>query len=200
MQYQEFLQIVSQFDHPVILLEGTRDLPDKDKSRLIDFARNLTIQLPHAKFRTGNASGSDEAFAEGVASLSPERLEYVLPHFSMRQKNRQPKARYISLEEVCDELEQRIISETVKASAKYQGLMTQRAVNSKLRIKSNYLLRDTLKVLGCAEAVFDPAQIGIFYANPSDIEQGGTGHTIRVCRQFNVPVITQQSWLNWFPE
>jgi len=37
----------------------------------------------------------------------------------------------------------------------------------------------------------------VFYVDPDEPESGGTGHTIRVCKNFGVPVIFQDSWENW---
>jgi hypothetical protein len=65
------------------------------------------------------------------------------------------------------------------------------------RARAAYLLRDTLKVLGCAEAGLTPATVGIFYVNEHDPLGGGTGHTIRVCLQHDVPVVTQKHWRAW---
>jgi hypothetical protein len=37
--------------------------------------------------------------------------------------------------------------------------------------------------------------LGIFYVNPEKPLSGGTGHTIRVCKQNNVTVLDQSDWL-----
>lgn len=49
-------------------------------------------------------------------------------------------------------------------------------------------------------AVYSPADIGLFYVDPDDPEAGGTGHTIRVCRLKDVPVITQDIFLKFMSE
>lgn len=41
------------------------------------------------------------------------------------------------------------------------------------------------------------ADVGCFYVNSDKHSGGGTGHTIRVCRLLNVPVIEQTEWLKW---
>jgi hypothetical protein len=44
------------------------------------------------------------------------------------------------------------------------------------------------------------SSLGLFvlYVDLSDPEAGGTGHTIRVCRQQGIPVAFQDSWMNCF--
>ena len=60
-----------------------------------------------------------------------------------------------------------------------------------------YLLRDTLKVIGSAEAGLSPATAGVFYVNEADPLTGGTGHTIRVCLECRIPVVFQAVWREW---
>ena len=86
MNFQKFTRIVEDNPQSVILLEGMRVLLDSDKDKLVTLARLLTEQFPDAKFRTGNASGTDEAFAKGVAEADPSRLEYILPYAGHRKK------------------------------------------------------------------------------------------------------------------
>ena len=54
-----------------------------------------------------------------------------------------------------------------------------------------------MKVIGYSEE-FGPPVCGLFYVDLSDPEAGGTGHTIRVCRQQGIPVAFQDSWMHWF--
>jgi hypothetical protein len=65
------------------------------------------------------------------------------------------------------------------------------------RALAAYLLRDTIKVIGCEDLGLAPADFGIFYVRASDPMKGGTGHTIRVCRERGVPVLTQDQWMSW---
>ena len=58
--------------------------------------------------------------------------------------------------------------------------------------KSLYLVRDGLKVLGSLA----PAAVAIFFVDESNQSSGGTGHTIRLCQQRSVPVLTQRDWLS----
>jgi hypothetical protein len=59
------------------------------------------------------------------------------------------------------------------------------------------LVRDTLKVTGSSYGDLAPATVGLFYVRPGNPLQGGTGHTIRVCRDQGVPVALQADWLLW---
>jgi hypothetical protein len=38
---------------------------------------------------------------------------------------------------------------------------------------------------------------GVFYVNEQTPLAGGTGHTIRVCRELGVPVAFQKEWREW---
>ena len=92
MTFTEFHLIVGASARPVILVEGTRDLPDADANTLAAFSAWLAGSYPNAVFRTGNAEGSDSAFARGVARVDPSRLEYILPYGGHRKKAIAPDA------------------------------------------------------------------------------------------------------------
>ena len=79
MNYTDFSKLISEAGSPVVLLEGTRELPAEQAPRLTALAAHLARTFPHVNFRTGNAKGSDEAFAAGVASVDPKRIEFILP-------------------------------------------------------------------------------------------------------------------------
>jgi hypothetical protein len=84
--YDAFNALMDKELRPVVLLEGTREVPSEDVVKLMALARRLAIAYPHAIFRSGNATGSDEAFAEGIRSVDPARLELVLPVSGHRKK------------------------------------------------------------------------------------------------------------------
>ncbi len=115
----------------------------------------------------------------------------------MRQHSRNKLFSSLSLDDVSDSVEELLAVETLKASPKYHSLIGGRKRHSALRVKANYLLRDTLKITGFEEANFQPAHIGVFYINSQDSGKGGTGHTIRVCENRQVSVITQDVWMQW---
>ena len=199
MDFEEFSSIVQHAPRAVVLLEGMRDLPESDRQKLVTMGRLLAKRFPHARFRTGNASGTDEAFARGVADVAAARLEYILPYAGHRKKKLAAGARCISLQDV-PEVVADAVDCSLKSSPNYTSLMEKRAVVPRLRAKADYIIRDTVKVIGAPEHHFFPATIGLFYASPDDPMQGGTGHTIRVCRQHNVPDVLQDIWLDWIPE
>ena len=68
----------------------------------------------------------------------------------------------------------------------------------KIAMKAAYLLRDTAKVVGVGDA--DKATAGIFYDDLENPRSGGTGHTIKVCEDLNVPVFDQRVWMKWLEE
>ena len=200
MNFDEFSHFVGEREYPIVLTEGSRNLPVSDRSTLVTLVIKLAREFPHALFRTGNATGSDEAFAEGVNLVDPVRLQYVLPRSSMGRERRIHAAYSISIEDLPRIEEQSIVYETKRATPKnipvieaYERKMT----GGRRYAQSLYLLRDTLKVLGSKELGLAPADIGIFYLNSRKPTGGGTGHTIRVCKQNNVPVIEQREWMAW---
>jgi hypothetical protein len=65
-----------------------------------------------------------------------------------------------------------------------------------LQSKARYLLRDTLMVMGDPAQQLAPATVGVFFTG-ADPMAGGTGHTIRVCKQHHVPVFLPSDWWRW---
>jgi hypothetical protein len=75
---------LQEHERPIVLLEGTRDLPDANRPQLVVLAALLAREFPKAIFRTGSANGWDEAFAHGVAQVDAARLEYAVPYATHR--------------------------------------------------------------------------------------------------------------------
>jgi hypothetical protein len=69
----------------------------------------------------------------------------------------------------------------------------------RLAAKAPYLIRDTMKALGYSEEAPAPT-VACFMVDLADTDAGGTGHTIRVCRQAGVPVAFQNDWAAWIAE
>ena len=88
MTYAEVSSLLSGADSPVVLLEGTRELPVHEAACPTSLAAHLAHVFPHARFRTGNAKGSDTAFAAGVASVDAHRQKFVLPYATHRRSKR----------------------------------------------------------------------------------------------------------------
>ena len=200
MTMEDLSCIVSASEKPVLLVEGTRRLPDIEAPLLAQLGRLLAKRFPQVTFRSGNADGSDTAFAEAVASIDPARLQYVLPSLSMGKKRRHKESFAFAVEQVSQVIEDQIAEETVEATAECERLVDAHRgliVNNRLAAMGRYLLRDTLKVVGDAEHNLAPATAGIFYVNEKDPMGGGTGHTIRVCVRRHVPVAFQHVWKKW---
>jgi hypothetical protein len=189
---------LTQISAPVILLEGTRRVPEAQRHRLSRFARMLAEALPHAIFRSGNAEGSDDAFAQGVAEVAAHRLQLVLPTPGMGRDRRPAGAVCHALNELPRREKEAIAQACTAASPENRRLFElylRGLSGTPAYSKSLYLVRDGLKVIGSAGLGLAPASVAIFFVDESNPTGGGTGHTIRLCQQLGVPVLTQRDWL-----
>lgn len=194
-----FSTLISGLNSPVILLEGTRELAADQVPLLTALAARLAREFPHARFRTGNAKGSDEAFAAGVASVDGSRLEFVLPYAGHRSKQRPAMSPASSIDDLPMKNVQDVVDATLEASPQYERVAVNyrtRKTHPRQKATAQLILRDTLKVVGTTD--MPPPAVGIFQINTGNPDCGGTGHTMRVCRAQGVPVIIQQDWMNWF--
>jgi hypothetical protein len=188
---------------PVLLLEGIRARPETDRFKVIAMGRMLARRLPGVRFRSGNAEGTDTDFAEGVAAVDPKRMEYVMTHAGMGRKRRVSGCRTISLADLPNVAGSEVFDVTHRATPSTAGMLDAYRTSgrsSAMGAKGAYLLRDTLKVTGHEGSGLPPASAGLFYINEADPLAGGTGHTLRVCMEYNVPTITQMTWLKWITE
>ena len=194
-----FFKQAKKKKRPVILLEGTRNVPTTDAPRLHALARLLANELPSAVFRSGNAQGADSLFFQGLAAENPERLEYILPYSNMGKKRIPPQASIFTLEELSQAELEAVVEVTLTASPELESLVRAFLARGRNRVtvKAMYLLRDALKVAGAASLSLPPADFGFFFVNPENPRGGGTGHTIRTCRALKVPVFTQDEWEKW---
>ena len=198
MSHDEFTALLSGTGSPVVLLEGTRELPAEFAPRLTALAAHLARSFPGARFRTGNAKGSDEAFAAGVAGVDASRLEFVLPYANHRSRQRPLESMATAIDDLSDGGISEVIGRTVEASPHYERMVAvdyKKPRHPRQKAAAQLILRDTLKVTG-SEGLAPPVA-GIFFVHAADPERGGTGHTMRVCRTLGVPVITQFQWLHW---
>jgi hypothetical protein len=120
--FADQIRRLSTQDRPVILVEGTRNVPDTDRPLLVAMGRKLAKTLPRAVFRTGGASGADEAFAEGVRQVDPGRIEYVLPQSGHRAKHRDTQSPAFALEQLEVTGLRAVAEQTAAASPKYESL------------------------------------------------------------------------------
>lgn len=194
MTLKEFIAAYDR-EGVVVLLEGKRDVLEADRPRLVELGRLLAAGTKQMRFRSGNADGSDKLFAEGMASVDAARMQVILPYKGHR--SRQNKAyESIALDEIDLAREPEIVYLS-KKNAKTSKLIDPyvSGVVNRYTTKAAYILRDTVKVLGTAD--IPPAAFGIFYDDLSDPMKGGTGHTMRVCIEKEVPLIDQRTWFGW---
>jgi hypothetical protein len=198
MNFDNFL---FQYDHPgnVILLEGKRQVLAGDKTTLTDLGEMLCRRMKHATFRSGNASGSDELFAAGVAKVDKSRLEIIIPYSGHRRKAASGYNTH-SLDDINLAAEPEVTYHT-KSNRKNQKLIADfvDGINNPVTIKAAYLLRDTVKVIGTQSGI-PKATFAIFYDDLKNPRTGGTGHTIMVCQNAGVPFVDQTVWKNWLFE
>ena len=196
MNYNEFCQLLQSVPHPVILVEGRRTIPDAMAEKARALAMHLAQEFPQARFRSGNATGSDSAFAAGVMEVAPERMEIIDPYAAHRKKFRHPRAHYDSPESLSDDELEALQTITVNATPANKGLIKWYRRGGKLGAQAACLIRDTMKVYGTRSRLHQPT-VALFCIDPQDPMAGGTGHTIRVCRNAGVPVVFQSEWGTW---
>lgn len=196
MQLSELDALVGSTEVPVIIMEGRRGIPPEYYEKAMAVAGFLAERYPSARFRSGNAEGSDETFSKGVAGVDPSRLQIISPYQRHRIKARIADASYTSPEALDWVQEEDVATKTVEATPKNKGLIQKRAGAGRIAAKASYLIRDTMKVTGFSDE-YPPATVALFYIDEGAPMAGGTGHTVRVCRQEGVPVVFQDEWSKW---
>lgn len=197
--FSEFVALVEGNPSGGVLLEGRRTIPAPAAAAARALAEMLATTFPQLRFRSGNATGSDEAFSRGIAAVDPHRLEIIAPYASHRAKSRIAGAQYSSPAALTAEQELDIENKTTAASPTIKGLIAARSKGGRLGAKVAILIRDTMKVTGFGPEFSRPI-CALFYIDPADPMAGGTGHTIRVCQQEGVPYAFQESWSAWIRE
>ena len=195
-QYENFKSAVAGVAQPIILLAGSRKVPANLQNKLVALASFLANEFPQALFRSGNADGSDALFAQGVNAVAPDRMQLVTPTKGHRKAHRHPGNYAIPLDTVSAVHEEALAYHTNAATPENARIIDKRNEIPQLKSKARYLLRDTLMVHGDPENALAPATVGIFFVD-GDPLTGGTGHTIRVCRQSQVPVFLPEDWWRW---
>jgi len=193
-----FSDYLLTYDHPgsIILLEGKRKVLPEDEPFLISLGEKLCCEMKHARFRSGNAPGSDELFARGVSKIDTSRMEVILPYSGHRRKSHQGYAVH-ALDEINLAAEPEVTYQTKinKKNSKFIDDFVGGESN-RITIKAAYLLRDTIKVTGTLSGI-PKATFAIFYDDLNNPIQGGTGHTITVCRNYGIHFINQTVWKLW---
>ena len=202
----EFIAEYGSREPLVVLLEGSRSISEEWAARAEQLGGLLARELPKAIFRTGNAPGSDTAFAAGVGAVDASRLEYVVPNENHRVGGRVQGARVLAMTSQDNSRVREVVDLSVTATPANKRLLVnyRKIAFDQLRgwakrghATAELLLRDALKVTGNKESGYAPATVALFYVNPAKSEGGGTGHTIRCCRERGVPYFTQTSWGEW---
>ena len=190
--------LLASMTTPVILLEGTRQLPAEKRQALADVGQRLAEAFPHAMFRSGNAAGTDEAFATGVATVPGAKLQLVLPTPGMGRSRRPASATCLALDDLPLAERHHLTRESFAASPENHRLFDlylRGQSGNPAYAKAQYLVRDALKVLGSPARQLAPATVALFFINNIGPTSGGTAHTMRLCERQEVPIFTQRDWL-----
>jgi hypothetical protein len=193
-------EFIKQFDKPnsIVLLEGKRNVLEADKEKLTALGRLLASKTKRMIFRSGNAEGSDQLFSDGVATFDKKRLQVITPYSGHREKTNQAYET-ISLDDINIAADPEVVYQS-KSNKKTEKLIDKFVSGDKNRytIKAAYIIRDTIKAIGTD--TIKPATFGIFYDDLDNPKSGGTGHTMNVCEQNNIPLIDQNIWFKWLTE
>lgn len=197
MTLKEFIR---QFDKPnsIVLIEGKRNVLEADKEKLTALGRLLASTTKNMIFRSGNADGSDQLFSHGVTEVDNKKLQVIIPYLGHRKKANQAYET-ISLDKINIAAESEVVYQS-KSNKKSERLIDQFVSGYRNRnaIKAAYIIRDTVKAIGTEE--IKPATFGIFYDDLNKPMTGGTGHTMKICKQNNIPIIDQKTWFKWLTE
>ncbi|MES2765227.1 MAG: hypothetical protein V4642_05130 [Bacteroidota bacterium] len=132
-----FEDFVDNFDYEgaIILLEGKRDVLPELQEKLTALGAKLCRETKHARFRSGNASGADEFFSKGVASVDAGRLEVITPFDNHRKAKNAAHTTY-SLDAIDLVHEPEVVYQT-RANKKIEKLVDSyvQGINNKLTIK-----------------------------------------------------------------
>ena len=85
MTLNEFIDLYDK-EGSIVLLEGKRVVLESDKPKLIALGKLLSIKTSRLLFRSGNASGADQYFSEGVVAVNNQRLQVITPYSGHRKK------------------------------------------------------------------------------------------------------------------
>jgi hypothetical protein len=122
-------------------------------------------------------------------------LQVITPYDGHRKKTNHAYET-ISLDDLNIAEEEEVVYQS-KGNKKMEKLIDQFVSGDKNRfsIKAAYILRDTIKAIGTDK--IKPTTFGIFYDDLEKPKTGGTGHTMIICEQNNIPIIDQRIWFNW---
>lgn len=195
-----FKQFIENFDYPgsIILFGGKRAVRDNDYALITSLGRLLGSTAKHIQFRSGNALGADELFSKGLIEQAPTRLQVIVP-FSGHRAAKNLAYDTISLDQINLASEPEVAYHSLK-NQKTTSLVNEYLVGKRnnLAMKGSYIIRDTVMVIG-AQGVAR-VHCALFYDDLQNPKTGGTGHTMNVCKNNDIPVFDQCTWLNWLNE
>ncbi len=196
--YAEFARLIREARHPVVLLEGSRDVPTEIQRRMEQLATHLARTFPTLVARSGNASGSDQAWARGVNAVAPIRLQLVLPIPNYKSDAIETGNQVMALQEAPKQ-DYHTAKNLTRENYVYGARRGAEVYDRLPPFKQTYLDRDALKVLGTSDYFGRrrKATAALFYVNPSKSNGGGTGHTLRLCEAEKVPYFLAEDWLLW---
>ena len=196
--HAEFVRIISVAKQPVVLLEGSRNAPATIQARMEQLAAHLMRTFPSLIARTGNAEGSDQAWARGVNRIDPKRLQLVLPVPHYKAESIAAANEVAVLQEVPPE-DYGPAKALTREHYEYGSSKGPAAYDPLPPFKKTYLDRDALKVLGHTNysGRRQKATTALFYLDPNKSNGGGTGHTLRLCEAQRVPYFLAEDWLSW---
>jgi hypothetical protein len=190
-------EFVEKFDREevVILLAGKREVASADVEKLTALGKLLASSTTKMTFRSGNATGADLLFSQGVTSVDASRLEVVTPYSGHREQTNCAFKTH-SLDSINLVLEPKVIYQS-KFNVKTEKLVTQyvSGVRDRYAMKAAYIIRDTIVVIGTSK--IKPASFGFFYDDLKNPASGGTGHTMNVCKYNRIPLLNQNGWFKW---
>ena len=191
----DFIHLLDE-ENTIVILAGKRDVIESDKPKLYQLGELLAQNTRHIIFRSGNADGSDKHFSDGVINVNSNRLQAITPYSSHKISNL--KSHEIIHLDSLDVNKETDLIYTAKKNKNVKGLVEEylKGIDKRLKSKGSYILRDTLMVTGTKSGIL-PAHFAIFYDDLRKPEQGGTGHTMLMCKDKNVPFIDQRTWMKW---
>jgi hypothetical protein len=195
----DFNSFTEKYDKPesVVLLLGKRKVLKEDEKKITELGRKLATLTQYIKFRSGNADGSDELFANAIAEINIKIIQVIKP-FKNHRKKTVNQYETISLDTI-NILNEPDILYYSKQDRKNKNLIVryEEGYKDQSAMKGAYLLRDTMMVVGAKSLNLKRADFAIFYDDLIKPEMGGTGFTIKVCKSLDIPYINQSVWFKW---
>ncbi|HAP68094.1 MAG TPA: hypothetical protein DCQ99_10105 [Nitrospinae bacterium] len=196
----DVIKYLGQFKKPYVALEGSRTITHEAAEKMEKIAKILVTALPNLIVRSGNAEGSDIAWARGVNSVAPERLELFVPQKNMPKKNIVTGNRVITISDINPDFWKYAKKLSCENYLSVDGKKFGKSAWDKIkRWQQPYLIRDVFKVTGVPFGKEKPIKthLALLYINTKKKNGGGTGHTMRICERLGVPVIGYETWKDY---